>query len=140
MSRLVVDASVWVSAIDPADRFHETGDAFLDALIRRRVQIVLPSIARLEVSCALARIYRDPMRARHLSEAYLSPPFRKDFAMTEAFIEAAIATGTERKLRAGDALYAALAVSAGLPLVAWDQEIIERADAITPRQWLDDGS
>ena len=138
MSGLVVDASVWVSAIDSNDPFHRSSDAFLAALMDGHENIIVPSIARLEVSCALATVYGNAVWARALSEEYLRPPFHKEVPVTEALLDAAITIGTEQRLRAADALYAAVAMSAGVPLVAWDKELITRAGAITPQQWLDD--
>jgi predicted nucleic acid-binding protein len=39
-------------------------------------------------------------------------------------------------LRGADALYAATARVTRTPLIAWDRELIERAGALTPEQWL----
>ena len=45
--------------------------------------------------------------------------------------------GTGRYLRSGDALYAALAEGLEGEVVTWDMELVERAGALTPREWID---
>lgn len=44
--------------------------------------------------------------------------------------------GTESFLRASDAFYVALARIGGDVIVAWDDELVRRAHAITPETWL----
>ncbi len=39
-------------------------------------------------------------------------------------------------LRGAIALYAATASLANAPLVSWDDELVSRAGAVTPQQWL----
>jgi predicted nucleic acid-binding protein len=47
---LVIDASVWVAAIDPADGRHRVSAAFLRAVTERHIEIVIPAIARRSIS------------------------------------------------------------------------------------------
>jgi predicted nucleic acid-binding protein len=54
----------------------------------------------------------------------------------EALLAEALRLETERFLRAADALYAATATLTGSPLVSWDNELIQRAGALSPTDWL----
>jgi predicted nucleic acid-binding protein len=53
-----------------------------------------------------------------------------------ALIEAAMQIGTSAFLRGADALYAATAQLTGSQLISQDQELIRRAGAISPTDWL----
>jgi predicted nucleic acid-binding protein len=48
----------------------------------------------------------------------------------------AITLGTQSFLRSADAIYAALTDQLGATLVAWDDELVQRAGAMTPTTWL----
>jgi len=45
--------------------------------------------------------------------------------------------GTERFLRAGDAIYAAVAEAVDGEIVSWDKELVNRAGAVTPEAWVE---
>jgi len=133
---LVVDASVWVSAADASDAFSTKSRAFLAAVVRLRTPILLPAIARLEVACALARRLRDGPRGRELAEELLRSPLVSVAALDAPLLTTALVRGTSAFLRAADALYVAAAENAGGDIVAWDEELVHRAGALTPAAWL----
>jgi hypothetical protein len=47
-----------------------------------------------------------------------------------------IALGTSSFLRGTDALYTAVSALHAAQLISWDQELILRAAAVTPEDWL----
>ena len=53
-----------------------------------------------------------------------------------ALLAFAVHLGTRFLLRAGDALYVAVAAIYSAPLISWDAELIRRAGALTPTDWL----
>lgn len=136
MSVLVVDASVWVSAADASDPSSPESRTFLAAVATRRVPIALPTFARIEVACALARRLRDGAAARHLADTLIGSPLVREHALDADRVQAALVVGTQSFLRGVDAVYAALADQLGAPLVTWDDEMVQRAGAQTPAAWL----
>lgn len=58
-------------------------------------------------------------------------------AVNRRALRRAIEIGTRNYLRAGDALYVAAARAAEGQLVSWDRELVERAGALTPEEWLE---
>lgn len=134
---LVIDASVWVSAADATDVFSEASRAFLADVAERAEPVVLPDFAELEVACALARRLRDPERGRQLAEEMLRSPFVAVRALDSSLLRGAITAGTEKLLRAGDAVYAAVTEVVEGEVVSWDEELIRRAGAMTPEQWME---
>jgi predicted nucleic acid-binding protein len=134
---LVVDASVWVSAADATDDLSEHSRAFLSALTRADTTTAIPDFAELEVACALARRLQNGERGRALAGGIVASPMVEVHPLDAGLLRRAVDIGTARFLRAGDAVYAALADVIGAELVAWDGELIERAAALTPREWLE---
>lgn len=140
MSALVVDASVWVSAADPTDAFHEASRAFLRRAVARRRRVVLPAYARVEIACALARRLRDALHGHALATALLASPLVEEYALDRAFLDEALERGTRGLLRGADALYATAAARAGGALITWDEELLRRAGGQRPSDWDGDES
>ncbi len=136
MTALVIDASVWVSAADPTDTMSEPSRAFLSEVAARELSIALPEFAKLEIACALARRLRSTEHGRRLTDQMLESPLMATYSVNRAVLRQAIQLGTRSFLRAGDALYAAVAQGVEGQLVSWDQELIERAGAVTPDGWI----
>jgi predicted nucleic acid-binding protein len=136
VSILVVDASVWVGAADASDPSSMDSRAFLSAIAARQTPIALPSIARIEVACALARRLRDTSAAQRLADALLASPMVRERPLDADTVRRAVTLGTRTFLRGADAIYAALTAQLGATLVAWDDELVQRAGAVTPTTWL----
>ena len=135
MTALVVDASVWVSAADAADTLSTPSRTFLHTVMRRRDPIALPAIARLEVACALSRRLRDAGRGRDLADGLLHSPLITEMDLG-SLLATALTVGTESFLRAADAFYAAVATDEDGIIISWDEELLRRANALTPSAWL----
>ena len=136
MTALVIDASVWVSAADPTDAMSEPSRAFLSQVAARELPIVMPEFAKLEIACALARRFRNAERGRSLADRMLESPRMSTYSANRAVVRRAIELGTRDYLRAGDALYAAVARAVEGQLVSWDRELIASAGAVTPDSWI----
>ena len=133
---LCIDACVWVAAADPKDSSAEASRTFFAEVARRDERICVPTFARVEIACALARRIGDAMKARSLVAAMLDSRFVVQVPMDPSLLDQAFRGGTEAFLRGADALYAATAAMASAVLITWDEELLRRADAITPSDWL----
>ena len=109
---LVIDASVWVSAADATDPLSGPSRAFLAEVAARELPIALPEFAGLEIACALARRFRSAEHGRNLTDQMLESPRMSTYSVNRAVLRRAIELGTRNQLRAGDALYAAVAQAA----------------------------
>ena len=136
MTALVIDASVWVSAADATDGMSEPSRTFLSRVAAREFPIVLPEFAKLEIACSLAGRLRSAEHGRSLADQMLESPRMTTYSVNRAVLRRAIELGTRNYLRAGDALYAAVARAAEGQLVTWDRELIEWGGALTPEEWL----
>ena len=137
MAGLVIDASVWVAAADFTDRHSDASRDFLSVVTARGVALAVPDFAELEVACALSRRMRDGDRGTALARRMVESPVVTLYPMQSSLMRRAVETGTRRLLRGGDAIYAALAAATGGELVSWDEELIQRAGAMTPAAWLE---
>lgn len=131
----VIDANVWVAAADPTDPCSPASRRCLQAVMRSRDRLVLPAIAPLEVACALSRRFRNAATGRALAHR-LARSERLTLLDVDSLHDHALELGTEGFLRAADTLYAAAAHEIGGQLISWDQELVQRAGAVTPEEWL----
>jgi predicted nucleic acid-binding protein len=131
----VVDASVWVSAADAAEKLSAPSRTFLHAIMRQRDRIALPAIARLEVACALSRRLRDARQGRDLADRLLLSPLIAEIDLG-SLLGTALTVGTESFLRAGNAFHAAVATDEDRLIISGDEELLRRANAVTPSAWL----
>ena len=136
MTPVVLDASVFVAAAEPSDRFHAESRALVTALVIRGVAVAVPAFAVVEVACALARRLGDPVAARTLAISGLSALRTTELPMDASFLAHATLSGTRQGLRGGDALYAASAEISGSVLISLDGEHRSRAAALSPAEWL----
>lgn len=133
---LTIDANVWVSAADRTDVLNRPSRQFLAAAARQHLPIYLPTFAWLEIACALARRRQDAARGQQLASMVLNSPHVMRVQLDGPLLTQALLSGPSLFLRGADALYAATAVMYATQLISWDDELIRRAGALTPSDWL----
>jgi predicted nucleic acid-binding protein len=133
---LTVDASVWVAAYDPRDRFHESSVAFLLVAARKQLPLNGPAFVVVESACAVARVTRSAASGRAAQKQMRAHPLLDLVPVGGELLEAAARLGTEKMLRGADALYAATAHATRGELISWDDELVRCAGAATPESWI----
>lgn len=133
---LTLDANIWVAAYDPRDHFHAESAAFLLEAARRALPLNGPAFVLVEAGCALARRARSVAAGQAALERLRLHPLLSLQPLDGALLAAAARLGVQQLLRGADALYAATAEISGAQLVSWDEELIRRAGAISPTDWL----
>lgn len=133
---LTLDASVWVAAFDPHDRFHVPSVRFLRHLAAEGVPLLGPAVVLVEVACAVARRSGDSDAGRRTADLLRRHPRLALEPVSDRLVTAAVDLGSRARLRGADALYAAAAAVHGTPLVSWDADLIGRAGGTTPEAWL----
>lgn len=138
---LTVDASVWVSAFEPADALHSAARTFLVECQRQQILLASPTIALLETACAISRRFVSPEKGRLAARRLATSPLLRLAPLHGALEEHALELGTALGLRAADALYVALSVRLGADLVTTDRELLDRTSdhlrAWKPADWLE---
>jgi predicted nucleic acid-binding protein len=133
---LVVDANVWVAAADLSDPFSKVSRSFFASAALKANTIYLPSIAEIEVACALARRKKEPEFGASWARKAMTWVHVVIIAVDSKLIDEAVRFGTRSFIRGADALYAATAVLYSADLISWDNELVQRAGAVTPAGWL----
>jgi predicted nucleic acid-binding protein len=134
---LAIDATVWVAAFDPLDKFHGRSVDFLRVVSAKGLRLCGPALAVLEVACAIARRAGDREAGKTAADRLRSYPGLGLVALDDRLLALSMTIGTERGLRGGDALYAATAEMLQIPLITWDQGLVRDSAAMTPDQWRD---
>ncbi|MEO6064092.1 MAG: PIN domain-containing protein [Thermoflexales bacterium] len=125
---MTLDANIWVSAFDRSDSCDGQSIAFLTHTAQAHLRLHGPATVVLEVSCALGRHLR---RIEYADQAALAL-----HPINERLLDQALTLGNERGLRGVDALNAAAAALMDAPLISWDVELIQRAGAMRPLNWI----
>lgn len=134
---LTVDASVWVAAFDPRDRHHGVAIEFLRVVADRRLRLNAPALLVVETACALSRLFRSAAMGLLVADKLRAHPTLHLVPLRDELGQAAVDLGTGSFLRGADAFYAATARATNGRLISWDRELVERASATTPDDWLD---
>jgi len=121
-----VDASVHVSALNPAQADSESSRAFLALVRQRRLPLFCPTLLVVEVAAAVARAFDDPDRALALAAALRSLPGQTLVPLDESLADRAAGLAATARLRGADAVYTAVAQQYGTTLVTLDGEQLQR--------------
>jgi predicted nucleic acid-binding protein len=137
---LTIDASVLVAAAIEVEPAHQAATAMLREVARSGAAIHEPAIALVEVAAGIVRRTGDVALAAAAMRLLADLPGAVFHDLDlRAAVQAAGVAG-ELRVRAGDALYAAVAHEAGAALVTLDEELLRRAaplvQTFTPEAWI----
>lgn len=124
---VVLDASVWVSRTITKDSNHLPARAWITRHFQTRGTIVAPTLFEIEIAAAISRVTKDQQLA-HKEVAQLhrlnARGILRLITADTKVIQGATALAIGYGLRAGDAIYAALAQQLGIALVTFDTELL----------------
>lgn len=129
-TRVVVDASVWVSLYTNEDINYDRSRLWMGRYIANNGSFVAPSIVFIEVAAAISRRTSDSALAKQAVkslEQSRTLSTLEIIAMKASLVLTAVTLAADLRLRAGDAIYVALAHQLNIPLVTWDKEQLQRA-------------
>lgn len=126
----VLDASVFVAAISPSERHHVSARPLFDSH-PDNLPYLVPALFRVEVIATLSR-RNESGELLDVVDALLRGPRFHTCPIDSDTIERATAVARLAGLRAYDAVYVALALSAGAPLYTLDIELRSRVETTFP--------
>jgi predicted nucleic acid-binding protein len=124
---VVVDASLWVSSLLPADAHHEAAARWLAE--NGGGDLAIPTLALVEVAGALARRATPELASRAVALLRAMPGLQI-VSLDEPLAFEAARLASQQRLRGADAVYVTLAARLALPLVTLDEELAAREAAI----------
>lgn len=138
--KCTLDASVWLASALEGEPAHHASCECLDGLRRARARFIQPPFFLVEVAATVARRTGQAALGLAALEAALTLPRLEIADWSSALNARAAALAAERRLRAGDACYLAVATMTGSTLVTLDRELLERARDVatvrSPSEWL----
>lgn len=123
----VLDASVFIAAISPAERHHQRAKRLFDSHPDTEPFLV-PELFRVEVVASLSR-RGEPAAFVDTVDAVIRGPRFHSRPLDGALLEQTVQVTRLARLRAYDAIYVALALLADEPILTLDGEVVERSGA-----------
>lgn len=135
---VVLDANVWVAMLLNEEPRHDESESWLHAWMGAERGLKVPSLFVVEVGSAIARRRKQPAEGMNAIHDIRREPTVDIVLPSFGLWEAAAERAAQLLIRGADAVYVAMAEELRLPLVTWDQEILDRAsdviDVRTPDQ------
>ena len=135
---IVVDASVWISVLVPADSRHGASRRWFNRWHLGNRQIVVPILFPVEVAGAVSRRMGSTVDGHVVAADILRDPLLQLVVIDESLGETAADLAIDLGLRGADATYVAVAQRFDVPLLTWDHEQATRACVVVPVQAPDE--
>jgi predicted nucleic acid-binding protein len=127
---LLIDASVWLAARDPEDRFHAAAREIVLDFDR---SVATMDLTFYEVANVMGARKQQPEEARYLLQMLMTRCGDDIVAVDRDLIDAALGFAAEHGLTAYDAAYVAAARRNGWTLVSADiADLVSRGLAVAP--------
>ena len=123
----VVDSSVWVASYRTQDQHHFESQQWIREVMTRGDTILGPAILLAEVAGALARLSGDTVGALATVENIRRFPTFELAVDSKELADLSAQIAAELRLRGADAVYVAVAVQRGVPLITFDDQQRNRA-------------
>lgn len=129
-AKVVVDASVLVSQASSQDVYHVASSVWLTRYLTNGGLLIEPEFVLIEVASAISRRTGQATFAEQVAQKLIQSATIRLITLDTTLLHEVIRIAANLGLRAGDALYVALAHQLGVPLISWDKEQLARADPL----------
>lgn len=129
-SAVVIDASVWISRLLPQDSNHQAASSWVNRHIMIGGIFTAPTMLAMEVAASISRRTKNVAQAQAASDQLYGLWFVRLAPMEQTLVEEATDLAATLGLRGADAIYVALAMRLGVPLVSFDSEQLTRPSSL----------
>ena len=126
----VIDASVYVSLANEADRHHDRSLAWFESSLRLDEPLAAPGLLLVEVAAAIRRLTGSSKLARRVVSEIHETERLELYPLTSTRGEAAADLAAITGVRGADAVYIALARELEEPLITLDRQQLERGKSL----------
>jgi predicted nucleic acid-binding protein len=123
---ITIDASVYVNAFSPTEIGSDKSLAFVQKLEQDGTPVIVPSLLIAEIAAAIARKKGNAELAMSIANQIAKLPNLTLIPLDQSLAMLTAETAATRKLRASDAVYAAVSLRFATHLITLDQEQLER--------------
>ncbi|MDQ6692958.1 MAG: PIN domain-containing protein [Chloroflexota bacterium] len=127
---VVVDASVWTSRLVAHDVNHSDSLLWLSQYVARGGQVLAPEFLVIEVIAAVARQAGLSHSAKRLIPYLYYHAAIQFLTLDTQMVRRTAAIAADLRLKAGDAIYVAVAEQTSSPLVSLDNQQLQRASSL----------
>ena len=126
----VIDASVYVSLANEADRYHERCFKWFESCLREQRAIAAPGLLLVEVAAAIRRLTGSTELARRVLLELQEAELIELYPLTAARSEAAAILAASTAVRGTDAVYLTLARELEETLITLDRQQLEHGKGV----------
>ena len=132
MKGVVVDSNVFIASLIENDKFHKVGINIIEKMNLEELIFHVSMITPIEVSCAIARRIgvKDATESGEIIQNWIKEKKIAIYELNEKRMYEAQNYGTKYKLKGMDAIIVQLTLELNIPLITFDNEIIERVTEI----------
>ncbi len=132
MKGVVVDSNVFIASLIEDDKFYMVSIDFIEKMNIEELTFHISMIIPIEVSCAIARRIgaNEAKESEEIIHNWIKEKKIIAYELNEKRMNESQNYGTKYKLKGMDAIIVQLALELNLPLITFDNEIIERASDI----------
>ena len=129
MNGVVVDSNVFIASLIKNDKFYEESLDYIEKMNMKELIFHISMIIPIEVVCAIARRIsaREAKESEEIIQNWIKEKKIVVYELNEKRMNESQNYGTKYKLKGMDAIIVQLALELNLPLITFDNEIIERA-------------
>lgn len=132
MKGVVVDSNVFIASLIENDKFHKVGINIIEKMNLEELIFHISMITPIEVSCAIARRIgvKEANESGEIIQNWIKEKKIAIYELNEKRMYEAQNYGTKYKLKGMDAIIVQLTLELNIPLITFDNEIIERVTEI----------
>ena len=129
MKGVVVDSNVFIASLIEEDKFYKISIDFIEKMNIKELIFHISMIIPIEVSCAIARRIgaKEANESEEIIHNWIKEKKVVVYELNEKRMVESQNYGTKYKLKGMDAIIVQLALELNLPLITFDNEIIETA-------------
>jgi len=126
---VVVDSNVFIASLIEDDKFYKVSIDFIEKMNIEVLIFHISMIIPIEVSCAIARRIgaKEAKESEEILHNWIKEKKIVVYELNDKRMIESQNYGTKYKLKGMDAIIVQLALELNLPLITFDNEIIERA-------------
>jgi predicted nucleic acid-binding protein len=128
--RVVVEASVWVNWLRPSETHHTPSSMWMEQYHSTKGLLVIPTFLLVEVAASISRLTGESRQAKETVRQIVAINIIQIVGMDNELIQATVDIAADLRLRAGDAIYVAVAHRLNIPLISWDREQVQKAGTL----------